>query len=203
MNCVWGFWNWMIISPINLRRRGYFTPSLASIVPPHCCKWIELHYCRLRLITVIHYGVIKTPPNESQGLRQSDGKGEWERERKSAEGEEEVWRGRKSGGERVEKHIEHIPNELKNVHLVLFGNEQSLDIRQGRRVGVQNRFTVCGSSIKIVILSSIFIRSLINHNRLRRRGREKWVFLLMNMLTPCALRRREHMFLSGPACFQD
>lgn len=78
----------------------------------------------------------------------------------------------------MEKHIEHIPNELKNVQLVLFGNEQSLDIRQGRKVGVQNRFTVCGSSIKIVILSSIFIRSLINHNRLRRRGRGKMSVLI-------------------------
>lgn len=101
-------------------------------------------------------------------------------ERGSERGSERVQRVKRKcgeegrvGGERVEKHIEHIPNELKNVHLVLFGNEQSLDIRQGRRVGVQNRFTVCGSSIKIVILSSIFIRSLINHNRLRRRGREK------------------------------
>lgn len=78
----------------------------------------------------------------------------------------------------MEKHIEHIPNELKNVHLVLFGNEQSLDVRQGRRVGVQKRLTVCGSSIKIVILSSIFIRSLINHNRLRRRGRGKMSVLI-------------------------
>lgn len=34
---------------------------------------------------------------------------------------------------RVEKHIERICNELENVHLVLCGNEQSLDTRKGRR----------------------------------------------------------------------
>ncbi len=33
---------------------------------------------------------------------------------------------------RVEKHIERIFNELENVHLVLCGNEQSLDTRKGR-----------------------------------------------------------------------
>lgn len=55
----------------------------------------------------------------------------------------------------MEKHIEHSLNELKNVHLVLFGNEQSLDKRQGRGFKTGSQFVVhlLKSSFYLLFLS--------------------------------------------------